>query len=202
MSRGSRSRSRLRAPLLLAVVALLAGPTARADLYSFVAPNGSVHFSNVPTDERYRPIVLRPLAQPSGSAFRDESGYDRMIEAAARRHDVPAALVKAVIRVESNFNAGAVSRTGARGLMQLMPDTARALGVVNAFHPVENLNGGVLYLRAMLKRYGDLSRALAAYNAGPTAVDRYGGIPPYGETRDYVDKVLAYYRDYHGDFRQ
>ncbi len=202
MSRGSRSRTRLRAPLLLAAVALLTGPTARADLYSFVAPNGSVHFSNVPTDERYRPIVLRPLAQPTASALRDVSGYDRMIEAAARRHDVPAALVKAVIRVESNFNAGAVSRTGARGLMQLMPDTARALGVVNVFHPVENVNGGVLYLRAMLKRYGDLSRALAAYNAGPTAVDRYGGIPPYGETRDYVDKVLAYYRDYHGDFRQ
>ena len=202
MSRGSRSRSRLRAPLLLAVVALLAGPTAQADLYSFVAPNGSVHFSNVPTDERYRPIVLRPLAQPTASALRDVSGYDRMIEAAARRHDVPAALVKAVIRVESNFNAGAVSRTGARGLMQLMPDTARALGVVNVFHPVENVNGGALYLRAMLKRYGDLSRALAAYNAGPTAVDHYGGIPPYRETRDYVDRVLAYYRDYHGDFRQ
>ena len=174
MSRESRSRSRLCAPLLIAAVALLAGPPARADLYSFEAPDGTVHFSNVPTDERYRPIVPRPLAQPSGSAFLDESGYDRLIAAAARRHEVPAALVKAVIRAESNFDAGAVSRTGARGLMQLMPDTARALGVVNVFHPVENVNGGALYLRAMLKRYGDLSRALAAYNAGPTAVDRYG----------------------------
>ena len=202
MSRGSRSRTSLRAPLLLAAVALLAGPPARADLYRFVAPDGTVHFTNVPTDERYRSIVPRPLAQPSGSAFFNESGYDRLIVAAARRHDVPAALVKAIIRAESNFNAGAVSRTGARGLMQLMPDTARALGVVNVFHPVENVNGGTLYPRAMLKRYGDLSRALAAYNAGPTAVDHYGGIPPYRETRDYVDKVLAYYRDYHGDFRQ
>ncbi len=201
MSRGARSRWSLRAPLLLALLALGAAPGAQAGLYSFVDEQGVVHFSNVPADQRYQRIIPKPLAQPS-SVSGDSSGYDRLIEVAARRHEVPAALVKAVIRAESNFNAQAVSRRGAQGLMQLMPDTARTLGVVNSFHPVENVNGGVLYLRAMLNRYGDVTRAIAAYNAGPTAVDRYGGIPPYRETRDYVEKVLAYYHDYHGDFRQ
>ena len=84
--------------------------------------------------------------------------------------------------------------------MQLMPATAASLGVNNAFEPAQNVAGGSAYLRKMIDRYGDLSRALAAYNAGPTAVDRYGGIPPYRETKAYVDRVLTYYRRYHGDF--
>ena len=110
------------------------------------------------------------------------------------------ALVKAVIAAESNFDPGAVSRKGARGLMQLMPDTAEALGIDDPLQPTDNVRGGTRYLRSMLDRYGDLSRALAAYNAGPSAVDRYGGVPPYPETQDYVNRVLTYYRAYHGDF--
>jgi len=99
------------------------------------------------------------------------------------------------------FNAGAVSRKGAQGLMQLMPRTAASLGVEDALHAGDNVRGGTRYLRLMLDRYGDdLSRALAAYNAGPTAVDRYRGVPPYRETRAYVKRVLTYYRHYHGDF--
>jgi soluble lytic murein transglycosylase-like protein len=109
--------------------------------------------------------------------------------------------VKAVIAAESNFDPEAISHRGAQGLMQLMPATAAALGVADPLQPTQNVQAGARYLRLMLDRYGDLERALAAYNAGPSAVDRYGGIPPYPETRDYVQRVLAYYRHYHGDFR-
>jgi soluble lytic murein transglycosylase-like protein len=126
--------------------------------------------------------------------------YDPLITETATRQGVPPALVKAVIAAESAFNSQAVSRKGAQGLMQLMPATAASLGVRDAFEPDQNVAGGTSYLRAMIDRYGDLSRALAAYNAGPKAVDRYGGIPPYRETRAYVDRVLTYYRHYHGDF--
>lgn len=103
-------------------------------------------------------------------------------------------LVEAVIQVESGYNSRAVSRKGAQGLMQLMPQTARDLGVANAFDPEQNLAGGTRYLRAMLDTFGRLELALAAYNAGPGAVARYGGIPPYRETREYVGKILRLVR--------
>jgi soluble lytic murein transglycosylase len=125
-----------------------------------------------------------------------------VIVRAARNHRVEPALVKAVIAAESNFEAQAVSRVGAQGLMQLMPATSRTLGVRDPFHPTENVEGGTRYLREMLDRYGDLRRALAAYNAGPKAVDRYQGIPPYTETREYVYRVLNYYRGYDDEFRR
>jgi soluble lytic murein transglycosylase-like protein len=126
--------------------------------------------------------------------------YDDLIDRTARSRGVSPALVKAVIAAESAFDSRAVSVKGAQGLMQLMPATAASLGVSNAFEPAQNVGGGAHYLRLMIDRYGDLGRALAAYNAGPSAVDRYGGIPPYRETRAYVERVLTYYRRYHGDF--
>lgn len=119
-----------------------------------------------------------------------------MIREVSARYRVDPALVRAVIETESNWNSGAVSRKGAQGLMQLVPGTAQELGVNNAFDPKQNLDGGVRYLHALLERYnGDLDRALAAYNAGPHAVDRAGGVPQYRETRDYVHKVTdSYFR--------
>ena len=126
--------------------------------------------------------------------------YDDLIGETARDYRLPPALVKAVIAAESAFDPSAVSHRGAQGLMQLMPETAASLGVDDPLEPESNVRGGAGYLRAMIDRYGDLSRALAAYNAGPSAVDRYGGVPPYPETRDYVDRVLTYYRSYHVDF--
>jgi hypothetical protein len=119
-----------------------------------------------------------------------------MIREVSDRYRVDPALVRAVIQTESNWNSRAVSRKGAQGLMQLVPGTAQQLGVNNAFDPKQNLDGGVRYLHSLLERYnGDLDRALAAYNAGPGAVDRAGGIPQYRETRDYVQKVTdSYFR--------
>lgn len=122
--------------------------------------------------------------------------YQPLIEKHARGHQVPVSLVGAVMRVESCFQPQAVSRAGARGLMQLMPETAAELGVRDSFNPDENIGGGVRYLRQMLERFNhDNALALAAYNAGPQAVINHGGIPPFRETRDYVQRVLAAYRE-------
>jgi soluble lytic murein transglycosylase-like protein len=125
------------------------------------------------------------------------SGSDlvRLVEEAARRRGLDPALVLAVVSVESGFRPEAVSPKGAQGLMQLMPRTAASLGVQDAFDPEQNLDAGVRHLEALLKLYdGNLTRALAAYNAGQGAVARHGGVPPYRETRAYVKKVLARYR--------
>ncbi|WP_334110851.1 lytic transglycosylase domain-containing protein [Thermodesulfitimonas autotrophica] len=125
------------------------------------------------------------------AAARQDGGLEELFAAAAARFGVRAELLRAVARVESGFNPRAVSRAGAQGIMQLMPDTTRALGVRDPFNPAENIFAGAAYLRSLLDRFGgDEALALAAYNAGPGAVARYGGIPPYAETRAYVAKVL------------
>lgn len=170
-------------------------------VYTFVDSRGVTHFTNVPNDSRYVPIA-KPRRARRRSRAPQHRGYDVLIQLTAAEHRVPPALVKAVIAAESAFNEHAVSKKGAQGLMQLMPRTAAELGVTDAFSADQNVAGGTRYLREMLDRYGDVGRAIAAYNAGPTAVDRYRGIPPYPETRDYVKRVLTYYRDYHGDFGQ
>lgn len=129
------------------------------------------------------------------SQVEKSSSYDRLIDAAALENDVDPRLVKSVMLVESNFNPNAVSRKGARGLMQLMPQTAVEVGVRDIHDPAQNIAGGVRYLSQLLLNYrGDLAKSLAAYNAGAAAVDRYDGVPPYDETQLYVRKALAAYR--------
>ncbi len=123
-----------------------------------------------------------------------KADFDSFIDVYANKYGVDKDLVHAVIQVESNYNPVAISRKGAMGLMQLHPDTASDLGVHNPFDVESNLEGGIKYLRDMLDRYGDIRKALAAYNAGPEAVDKYNGIPPYKETQNYVKKVLSIYK--------
>ena len=121
---------------------------------------------------------------------------DRLVSIASSAHGLSPALIRAVITVESGGDPSAISGAGAMGLMQLMPDTARAYGVADAFEPSQNVDGGCAYLHDLLGRYrGDLTLALAAYNAGPGAVAKYGGVPPYAETQAYVRNVTALYRE-------
>jgi len=153
---------------------------------------------------RYEALITNALGtrlEPNDKPTRKGSAhYDHLIQNTATSFDVDPALVKAVVAAESNFEPSAVSVVGAQGLMQLMPSTARAMGVRRPFAPSENIRGGVRYLRLLLDRFEELDLALAAYNAGPEAVMQHGGIPPYPETEAYVTKVLSHYRRYQKSF--
>ncbi len=189
-------RAILLATLLLAAAV---GGLAHADIYSFVDSSGVTHFSNVPVDKRYRLLLTSPSEAPvehPGKWLAKSAVYDPLIERAARSAAVSPQLVRAVIVVESAFNPHAVSKRGALGLMQLRPATARRYGVANAFDPEQNITAGAHYLRDLIARFGNnLELALAAYNAGEDAVERYGrSIPPFSETRQYVPNVMRVYR--------
>ena len=210
---GGRAGRRARSVALLAALVGLVPATAGASgVFKYVDADGTVHFTDAPTDRRFReirvptsrvrlnyypsPKSLRALARTPLASPAPAEEYDAIIGDIAQLHGVPAALVNAVIRAESRFDARAVSSKGAQGLMQLMPGTADMMGVEDPFEPRDNVGGGVRYLRQLLDRFGDPVWAVAAYNAGPEAVDRHGGIPPYPETREYVRRVMSYYRDY------
>lgn len=190
-------------PVACLAVAAFQPVTARADIYSFTDERGVVHFTNIPgLDRRYKLIRREAGSQVprSGQVWMpseaDIKRFSSIIDVASRTHGVEPALVQAVITAESGFNPNAISRAGASGLMQLMPDTARRYGVRNIFDPVENIHGGVKYLKDLLGMFnGDLNLALAGYNAGENAVIRAGHrIPPYAETQHYVPKVKGLYQ--------
>ena len=163
---------------------------------------GGLHFSNAPTEPQYQYYMPSTASWKAyGHNYRIDGArrkaFDGIIKDAARRNRVDTALVKAVIRAESDFVPYAVSPKGAQGLMQLMPDTAHRRGVWRTFEPRENVEGGVRHLRYLLDRYsGNVRLALAAYNAGEKAVDRSGGVPPYPETWEYLDRVLRFRDSY------
>jgi soluble lytic murein transglycosylase len=176
--------------LLAAIAAPLSLPcVARGDIFRYVDGNGVIHFTNTPTVTGYTVY----LKEGGVSTVRE------MVRRYASLFDLEEALIKAVIKVESDYNPVAVSSRGALGFMQLMPTTAFEMNVKNPMNPAENIYGGSRYLRLMLNQFdGNLDLALAAYNAGPGAVRRHGGIPPYTETRNYVDRVkkfLTFYRE-------
>jgi soluble lytic murein transglycosylase-like protein len=196
----------------LALLGLLLAPAARAsEVYSYVDRDGVLHFSNAPSDARYRRVKRAPgtsglyrdsapkaRARPI-SAGRTER-FREHIRAAAAKYNIPQALLLAVMSVESNFEHQAVSEKGAMGLMQLMPGTAKDMFVSDAWDPPQNIDGGARYLRILANQYeGDLIKTLAAYNAGPEAVRRAGGaVPNIPETREYVRKVLSLYQAFKG----
>ncbi len=175
----------------------LAAP-ARGQIASYLDENGKVVYVNA--DPRPRPAGLRSKASGGQVPAADATEVilpdrlEHLVREVAQRHSLDPALLKAVIGVESGGNPRAVSRKGALGLMQLVPTTAERFGVGNAFDPAQNLEGGASYLRQLLDRYhGDLTKSLAAYNAGEGAVERFGGVPNFPETRAYVDKVTTTY---------
>ncbi len=172
--------------------ALMAVPSIQAEIYQYIDANGTISLTNVPSDARYRRVDLHPNRLHQTMS---EQELEPMISRFSRQHHLHPALIRAVIKAESDFDPHAVSRAGAIGLMQLMPQTAMRLDVRNLYDPEDNIGGGTKYLRQLLDRFrGNLPLALAAYNAGEHVVDRYRTLPPIDETRQYVHKVLRYYR--------
>src|SRR5262245_18500005 len=166
----------------------------RGEVYQYVDATGTIALTNVPTDVRYRRIELD---SSSRHIMVPERALAPVIARHSRQHQLHPALIRAIIKAESNFDSHAISRAGAVGLMQLMPQTAVRLDVRDLYDPDDNVGGGTKYLRQLLDRFhGNLPLALAAYNAGENAVDRYQTLPPYDETRQYVRKVLRYYRTF------
>ena len=188
---------------------VLAQP-ASADIFTFKDDNGVIHFTNLPSnDKRYKLLYKEPTNPVPAATATSRAGvsrwlpsdeliqrYSPIVDVASRAYGVDKALVHAVISAESGYNPSAVSRAGAVGLMQLMPQTAKRYGVKNILDPVDNIHGGVRYLKDLLMMFnGNIELAVAAYNAGENAVIKYGNkIPPYAETVQYVPKVIGFYR--------
>ncbi|VAX16956.1 Membrane-bound lytic murein transglycosylase D precursor [hydrothermal vent metagenome] len=207
----------MRVAMLSAVVSFLVtilfAGESYADVYMLKSARGIIYFTDTPPAQRSRAKIIKrykrfkkavtPLKRtsyfPRSRRFSFSSRYDHLIRAAARKYNLDPLLIKAVIKAESDFDRFSVSSKGAKGLMQLMPGTAKQMRVTHVFDPMQNINGGSKYLRKMLDQFGGGSRlALAAYNAGPTAVKNHRGVPPYPETRRYINKVWAYYRTLSG----
>jgi len=174
---------------------------AAADIYVYVDKDGVRHFTNAPTSSNYRLYMKsKKGSNPpvtfsvSNSHLNGSDQFDGLIDKASRDFGISPRLLKSIIKVESNFNPAAVSKKGARGLMQIMPQNFDDLEIFDWADPYQNIMGGTRYLKKMLDKYdGKLHLALAAYNAGPAAVDKYNDIPPYKETKNYIRRVTQYF---------
>jgi hypothetical protein len=199
------------------VLAMTLAGASDATIYAYTDAQGRIRITDIPerdgqvivlprvgvenpgavsTSRRTSPV--RSASASVSSSRRNPEEFRTYVQEAARTHRLSESLIYAVMRAESNFNPYAISHAGAQGLMQLIPSTARLVGVTNSFDARQNILGGARYLRMMLDRFGRLDLAIAAYNAGPVAVERYSGIPPYSETINYVPRVLRFYREFGG----
>ena len=195
-------------PFLLFLILLFWVTPSPAGIYRYEDERGVIHFTNCPRDPKFKLYIRESKEDVGGEETRtasvrtisyrgDASHYDSLIDECSRKYAVDFALIKAMIRAESGFDPFAISKKGARGLMQLMPETAKRLNVSNIFNPRENIEGGVRHFKYLLSLFNDDVRlSLAAYNAGENLVLQTGSIPPYQETRDYVWKVLNFYQTY------
>ena len=188
---------RVRALLYTAIIAtlccLIPLGSARGDIYGFRDENGVWHFTNIPSDPRYR-LYMRTSGLKAKPYI---VKYEEIIKRASKQFDVDPHLIKAIIKAESSFEPDAVSESGAQGLMQLMPATARDMKVTNPFDPYENIIGGTKYLSLLLKRFKRNTRlAVAAYNVGAKTVDNCNGVPPIPQTKRFVERVMAYYQEF------
>jgi soluble lytic murein transglycosylase-like protein len=200
--------STMKIRLLLVLVSALSAGIAHADIFRYVDADGTVHFTNVPNDSRYKVYLKEkrkpdPVTDTLASEIRhydpkERARYAKHIQDAAKVNKLEPALIHAVIAAESGYNPFARSSKGAAGLMQLMPATAKRYGVTNRLDPAQNIQGGSRYLRDLVRMFNnDLQLAVAAYNAGENAVVKYGNrIPPYSETMTYVPRVMTYYKKY------
>ena len=178
------------------ILLISADLTAHGDIYRYIDENGVMHFTNTPTSSTQNfKLFLRekPKINPRYSTEK----YDDIIANASQQYDVSFPLLKAIIKAESDFDPRAVSKKGAKGLMQIMPENFKPLGIKDPFDPSQNIHAGARYFKQMYDRFkGKLSLSLAAYNAGPKAVERYKTVPPYEETEEYVKRVLKFYHSY------
>lgn len=195
---------RKRRKIVLFLLLAAAAPPLMADVYRYIDKHGRVMLTDRPTHDGYQRLVRTwkgwEEARASGNLNwrKNQKKFDPTIRGVARQYRLPHTLLHAVITAESYYDPNAVSRAGAVGLMQLMPETARQYGVSDRRNPQQNIHGGSRYLHYLMRLFNnDLALALAAYNAGETAVKRHGNrIPPYKETQNYVKKVIGYYRKY------
>ena len=190
-------------PLFLFLCLLFEVVPCSAGIYRYEDERGVIHFTNCPRDSKFKLYIKEGKEDgEQGSDFpilhgKDSSYYDPLISEFSEKYQIDFALIKAMIHVESGFNPYAVSRKGAKGLMQLMPQTALRMNVLNIYNPKENIEGGVRYLKYLLSLFNnDLRLSLAAYNAGENLVYELRSIPPYRETVDYIRRVLGYYQSY------
>jgi len=176
--------------ILIAVLFFfLTASAVQADIYMFIDSQGVLNFTNTPTSSQYT-LYIKERPRPAATTKK----YDRIIQEASNKHGLSFSLLKAMIKVESDFDSRAISKKGALGLMQIMPQNLGAFNIRDPYDPKDNIMGGSRYFKSLVERYnGKLPLALAAYNAGPTIVDKYRRVPPIKETEEYVKKVMKYF---------
>lgn len=195
---GGRGINILHIVVLGTIFTLIAAVSSvHADIYMYIDDNGVMHFTNAPTSNEHEYKVYIKERTSISKKFSATNKYDHFISNASEQTGVDSRLLKAMIKAESDFDPRAISKKGAMGLMQIMPENFKMLDLENPFDPRQNIRAGARYFQQLYKRFnGKLALSLAAYNAGPTAVDRYKRIPPYQETEEYVRRVLRYYRTF------